>query len=324
MMGFFSRKEPTSLDASLEKTKQSIWNRIGKAVAGKSVVDEDFLDTLEEILIASDVGVPTTIKIIKNLQARVAKDKYISAQELRQLLHDEVVRVCCSNAPADSSYRFEDRKEERLHIVLVVGVNGVGKTTTIAKLASRYKHLGKSVVLGAADTFRAAAVSQLTAWSQRVGVAVVERGMQADPASVAHDAVKEAVRLGAHVVLIDTAGRLHNKVSLMEELSKIKRTVKRTAPDALQETLLVLDGSTGQNALAQAQSFIASSEVDGLIVTKLDGTAKGGVVLGVMDQLKTPVRYVGTGERIEDLQLFDAKSFVKMLFAGSALADPSR
>jgi fused signal recognition particle receptor len=322
-MGFFDfftgkKKEELkeSLDKGLEKTKETFFERLTKAVVGKSEIDDDVLDELEEILIGADVGTPTTIKIIKQIQERVKQDKYSSTSELDQILREEVAKLLEIQNKTEERHWFKDLPSKPF-VVMVVGVNGVGKTTTIGKLASQFHAYGHTVVLGAADTFRAAAVEQLKQWGNRSGVPVIEHGMNTDPASVAYDAVKTAVEQNADVVLIDTAGRLHNKVNLMNELGKIKRVMQKVIPDAPQEVLLVLDGSTGQNALKQAEEFSKVTEVTALAITKLDGTAKGGVVIGISDQLNVPVKYIGVGEKIEDLQIFDRHAFVDSLFKRS-------
>ena len=310
---FFNKEKKETLDKGLEKTKESIFSKLGKAVVGKSTVDEEVLDELENILIASDVGVDTTIKIIKRIEERVAKDKYLNAAELDSILKDEVAGLLSENNTKDLA-DFDLPAEFKPYVILVVGVNGVGKTTTIGKLAAQFKAKGKSVVLGAADTFRAAAVDQLILWGERVGVPVVSHGMNTDPASVAFDTVKKAVDSNADLVIIDTAGRLHNKVNLMNELTKIKRVMQKFIPDAPHEVLLVLDGSTGQNAFLQAREFTKATEVTALAITKLDGTAKGGVVIGISDQFKIPVKYIGVGEKVSDLQVFNKREFVDSLF----------
>lgn len=313
IFSFFSKEKKEKLDQGLEKTKTSLFDKISKALVGKSTVDDGFLDELEEILVTSDVGIETTLKIISRLQERVAQDKYINTSELNRLLKDEIARLLEENK-SELPEDFENLNGKKPYVVMVVGVNGVGKTTTIGKLAHQYKKAGKKVVLGAADTFRAAAVEQLKIWGQRNGVSVIEHGMNTDPASVAFDAVKMATDENADVVIIDTAGRLHNKVNLMNELSKIKRVMSKVVPDAPHEILLVLDASTGQNAFEQARQFTAATEVNALALTKLDGTAKGGVVIGIADQFKIPVKYIGVGEGIEDLQLFHKQEFVDSLF----------
>ena len=315
-MGFFSKlfskEKKETLDKGLEKTRSSVFSRITKAIAGKSSVDDDVLDSLEEILVTSDVGVNTTLKIIDRIQKRVARDKYVGTSELNNLLKDEIVQLLNENQKEDGQDYFDPPVKP--YVIMVVGVNGVGKTTTIGKLANQFKLNGKSVLLGAADTFRAAAVDQLTIWSKRVDVPIVTQGMGSDPASVAFDTVQSAVSKNADVVIIDTAGRLHNKVGLMNELGKIKRVMQKVIPDAPHEILLVLDASTGQNAIEQAKQFTAATEVNALALTKLDGTAKGGVVIGISDEFKIPVKYIGVGERMEDLQVFDRHEFVDSLF----------
>lgn len=313
--GIFSQEKKEALDKGLEKTKDNFFTKMSKALVGKSTVDEEVLDELEEILATSDVGVDTTIKIIDRIEARVAKDKYLGASELDTILREEIAGLLSEGD--DTTTIPEDfylPVNKKPYIILVVGVNGVGKTTTIGKLAAQYKKRGKGVVLGAADTFRAAAVDQLILWGQRVGVPVISHGMNTDPASVAYDAVKKGVETGADVVIIDTAGRLHTKVNLMNELSKIRRVISKVIPEAPHETLLVLDGSTGQNAFVQAKEFTRVTEVTALAITKLDGTAKGGVVLGISDQFKIPVKYIGVGEKIDDLQVFNKMEFVDSLF----------
>jgi fused signal recognition particle receptor len=313
LFGLFSKDKKKSLDQGLEKSSQSFLGKVGRAVVGKSRVDEDVLDELEEALITSDVGVDTTIKIIERIEKRVAKDKYMNAEELDQILRDEIVQMLSENNTPDFE-DFQIPKTEGPYVMLVVGVNGVGKTTTIGKLAGQFTKQGKKVVLGAADTFRAAAVDQLKTWGERVGVPVIEHGMDTDPGAVAYDAVKAGVEQMADIVIIDTAGRLHNKVGLMNELTKIKRVIKKFVDDAPHEVLLVLDGSTGQNAFLQAKEFTAATDVSSLAITKLDGTAKGGVVIGIADQFKIPVKYIGVGEKIEDLQVFNKAEFVDSLF----------
>jgi fused signal recognition particle receptor len=302
------------LDKGLEKTKESFFSKLGKAVAGKSKVDEEVLDELEEILISSDVGVETTVKIIRRIEERVARDLYLNASELDRILREEVAALLAENKSADVEGFNIPEGIQKPYTILVVGVNGVGKTTTIGKLAARYKAHGKKVVLGAADTFRAAAVDQLKLWGERVGVPVVSHGMNTDPASVAYDAVETGQKEGADVVIIDTAGRLHNKVGLMNELSKIKRVIQKFVPEAPHEVMLVLDGSTGQNALLQAREFTKATDVTTLAITKLDGTAKGGVVIGISEEFKIPVKYIGVGEKVDDLQVFDRKAFVETIF----------
>ncbi|MGF1638632.1 MAG: signal recognition particle-docking protein FtsY [Cyclobacteriaceae bacterium] len=313
LFGFFTKENKESLDKGLEKTKESFFTKLGKAVVGKSKVDEEVLDELEEVLISADVGINTTLKIIDRIEARVAKDKYLNAQELDQILKAEISELLSNNSSGDVN-NFGIPIGTKPYVVLVVGVNGVGKTTTIGKLAAQYKNDGKKVLLGAADTFRAAAVDQLKLWGVRTGVPVISHGMNTDPASVAFDAVKEAVNQQADIVIIDTAGRLHTKVNLMNELSKIKRVIQKVLPDAPHEILLVLDGSTGQNAVIQAREFTKATEVTALAITKLDGTAKGGVVVGISDEFKIPVKYIGVGEKVTDLQLFNKAEFIDSLF----------
>ncbi|MCQ2321151.1 MAG: signal recognition particle-docking protein FtsY [Bacteroidales bacterium] len=319
-MGLFSfltkKKEKETkedLDKGLEKTKTSVFSKITKAIMGKSTVDDEVLDNLEEILITSDVGVETTLKIIDRIQARVARDKYVGTNELNSILKEEIAALLQENESGDGT-TFDIPADKKPYVIMVVGVNGVGKTTTIGKLAHNFKNAGKKVVLGASDTFRAAAVEQLQIWADRVGVPIVQQGMGADPASVAFDTIKSAVAQDADVVIIDTAGRLHNKVNLMRELTKIKTVMQKVVPDAPHEVLLVLDASTGQNAIEQAKQFTAATEVNALALTKLDGTAKGGVVIGISDQFKIPVKYIGVGEGIDHLQIFDRKAFVDSLF----------
>ena len=317
-MGLFSfltkkKEQKEDLDKGLEKTKTSVFSRISKAIMGKSTVDDEVLDNLEEILITSDVGVETTLKIIDRIQARVARDKYVGTSELNSILKEEIMALLQENDSGDGT-TFDIPSDKKPYVIMVVGVNGVGKTTTIGKLAYNFKKAGKKVVLGASDTFRAAAVSQLQIWAERVGVPIVQQGQGADPASVAFDTVKSAVAQDADVVIIDTAGRLHNKVNLMRELTKIKTVMQKVVPDAPHEILLVLDASTGQNAIEQAKQFTAATEVNALALTKLDGTAKGGVVIGISDQFKIPVKYIGVGEGIDHLQVFDRKAFVDSLF----------
>ena len=317
-MGIFSffkrdKEAKEDLNKGLEKTRTSVFDRISKAIIGKSTVDDEVLDNLEEILVTSDVGVDTTLKIIDRIQKRVARDKYVGTNELNAILKEEIAALLQENNSGDGS-SFDLPEDKKPYVIMVVGVNGVGKTTTIGKLAYNFKMAGKKVVLGASDTFRAAAVDQLKIWADRVGVPIVSQGMGADPASVAFDTVKSAVAQGADVVLIDTAGRLHNKVGLMNELSKIKKVCQKVIPDAPHEVLLVLDASTGQNAIEQARQFIAATEVNALALTKLDGTAKGGVVIGISDQFKIPVKYIGVGEKMENLQIFDRNEFVDSLF----------
>lgn len=307
----FKKEEKESLDKGLEKSSQGFFDKISKVVVGKSTVDEDVLDDLEEILIASDVGASTTIKIIQRIEQRVARDKFVGTDELDQILREEITGLLLENPLAGSGNIDETKKP---YVIMVVGVNGVGKTTTIGKLAHQFKSEGRKVILGAADTFRAAATEQLTIWSERVGVAIVKQNMGSDPASVAFDTVQSAVANKADVVIIDTAGRLHNKVNLMNELTKIKRVMQKVIPEAPHEILLVLDGSTGQNAFEQAKQFTAATEVNVLAVTKLDGTAKGGVVIGISDQFQIPVKYIGVGEKMTDLQLFNGSEFVDSFF----------
>ncbi|MFR8947790.1 MAG: signal recognition particle-docking protein FtsY [Bacilli bacterium] len=311
---FFSKEKKETLDKGLEKTKQGLFDKLKRAVAGRSKIDDDFLDNLEEVFITSDVGVETTLKIIDRLQKRAARDKYVSTSELNTLLRDEITEMLAENNNADTP-DFSVPSDKKPYVIMVVGVNGVGKTTTIGKLAYQFKKAGNKVVLGAADTFRAAAIEQLQIWGERVDVPVVKQQMGSDPASVAFDTVSSAKASGADVVIIDTAGRLHNKVGLMKELSKIKNVMQKVVPDTPHEVLLVLDGSTGQNAFEQAKQFVAATEVNELAITKLDGTAKGGVVIGISDQFKIPVKYIGLGEGLEDLQIFRKKEFVDSLFS---------
>ncbi|AJW63629.1 Signal recognition particle receptor FtsY [Elizabethkingia miricola] len=307
----FKKEEKESLDRGLEKSSQSFFDKVSRAVVGKSKVDDEVLDDLEEVLIASDVGVETTVKIIRRIEDRVAKDKYVNVAELNNILREEISGLLLENPHAGTQNIDKTKKP---YVIMVVGVNGVGKTTTIGKLAHQFKSEGLKVVLGAADTFRAAAVDQLVIWSERVGVPIVKQAMGSDPASVAFDTVQSAVSQDADVVIIDTAGRLHNKVNLMNELSKIKRVMQKVIPDAPHEVLLVLDGSTGQNAFEQAKQFTAATEVSALAVTKLDGTARGGVVIGISDQFQVPVKYIGVGEKMQDLQLFNGTEFVDSFF----------
>ena len=309
----FSREKKETLDKGLEKTKQGVFEKIKHAVAGKSTVDDDVLDNLEEVFVTSDVGVDTTVKIIDRLQARVARDKYVGTEELNELLCDEISQMLADNNNAELE-DFTVPEDSKPYVIMVVGVNGVGKTTTIGKLAYQFKQAGNKVVLGAADTYRAAADEQLEIWGNRVGVPVIKHKMGTDPAAVAYDAVQSAKAQNGDVVIIDTAGRLHNNVSLMNQLTKIKNTMRKVLPDAPQEVLLVLDGSTGQNAFEQAKQFSAATEVNALAITKLDGTAKGGVVIGVSDQFQIPVKYIGLGEQMTDLQIFNKREFVKSLF----------
>lgn len=309
----FSSEKKESLDKGLEKTKESFFGKLGKALVGKSTVDDEVLDNLEEILISSDVGVSTTLKIIQRIQERVARDKYLGTSELNRILKEEVAALLSENNTAEVT-DFEIPEDKKPYVIMVVGVNGVGKTTTIGKLSAQFKRKGKSVLLGAADTFRAAAVDQLKRWGERVGVPVIARGMNTDPSAVAFDTVKEGVERNADVIIIDTAGRLHTKVNLMAELTKIKRVMQKVIPDAPHEVLLVLDGSTGQNAMIQAKEFTKATDVTALAITKLDGTAKGGVVIGISDEFKIPVKYIGVGEKVDDLQTFNKTEFVDSLF----------
>ena len=316
LFGLFSNKKKETLDKGLEKTKESVFSKLARAVAGKSTVDDDVLDDLEEVLITSDVGVETTVKIIHRIEERVARDKYVSTSELDRILREEIASLLEENH-SDDNENWDLPSDHKPYVILVVGVNGVGKTTTIGKLAYQFKKAGKKVYLGAADTFRAAAVEQISIWGDRVGVPVVKQQMGSDPASVAFDTLQSAKANGADVVLIDTAGRLHNKVNLMNELKKIKKVMKKVMPEAPDEVMLVLDGSTGQNAFEQAKQFAAVTNITSLAITKLDGTAKGGVVIGISDQLKVPVKYIGLGEGMEDMQLFNKKEFVDSLFKKS-------
>ena len=316
LFGLFSNKKKETLDKGLEKTKESVFSKLARAVAGKSTVDDDVLDDLEEVLITSDVGVETTVKIIHRIEERVARDKYVSTSELDRILREEIASLLEENH-SDDNENWDLPSDHKPYVILVVGVNGVGKTTTIGKLAYQFKKAGKKVYLGAADTFRAAAVEQISIWGDRVGVPVVKQQMGSDPASVAFDTLQSAKANGADVVLIDTAGRLHNKVNLMNELKKIKEVMKKVMPEAPDEVMLVLDGSTGQNAFEQAKQFAAVTNITSLAITKLDGTAKGGVVIGISDQLKVPVKYIGLGEGMEDMQLFNKKEFVDSLFKKS-------
>ncbi len=311
--GLFSKKKKETLDKGLEKTKQNVFTKLTRAIAGKSKVDDDVLDNLEEVLITSDVGVETTLKIIQRIEERVARDKYVSTSELNRILREEIASLLEENNSSDNE-EWDLPSDHKPYVILVVGVNGVGKTTTIGKLAYQFKNAGKKVYLGAADTFRAAAVEQLCIWGERVGVPVIKQQMGSDPASVAFDTLESAKANGADVVIIDTAGRLHNKVGLMNELKKIKDVMKKVLPQAPDEVLLVLDGSTGQNAFEQAKQFSAVTQISSLAITKLDGTAKGGVVIGISDQLKVPVKYIGLGEGMEALQLFNKSQFVDSLF----------
>lgn len=315
LFGLFNKKKKETLDKGLEKTKQSVFSKLARAVAGKSKVDDEVLDDLEEVLITSDVGVDTTLKVIKRIEERVACDKYVSTSELNGILRDEIAQLLTETGASDTD-SWDLPTDHKPYVILVVGVNGVGKTTTIGKLAYQFKKAGKKVYLGAADTFRAAAVEQISIWGERVGVPVIKQQMGADPASVAFDTLQSAKANGADVVLIDTAGRLHNKVGLMNELKKIKEVMKKVLPEAPDDVMLVLDGSTGQNAFEQAKQFAAVTQISSLAITKLDGTAKGGVVIGISDQLQVPVRYIGLGEGMEDLQLFNKREFVNSLFDG--------
>lgn len=314
LFGKKSKEEKASLDQGLQKTKTGIFEKISRAIVGKSKVDDDVLDGIEEALIASDIGVETTLKIIESLEERVAKDKFMNTQELYSILREEIEKLLDIKDEDTDLQKPVFDFSKKPYVIMVVGVNGVGKTTTIGKLALRLKNSGKKVVLGAADTFRAAAVEQLVIWSERAGVPIVKQGMGSDPASVAYDTLKSAVAQDADVVLIDTAGRLHNKINLMNELTKIRNVMRKVVPDAPHEVLLVLDGSTGQNAYQQAKEFTKATDVTALAVTKLDGTAKGGVVIGIADQFQIPVKFIGVGEKIEDLQVFDKKEFVASLF----------
>lgn len=318
-MGFFknlfSREKKEKLDTGLQKTKEGVWGKITRAIAGKSKIDDEVLDSLEETFITSDVGVETTLKIIDRIRERVAKDKYLNTSELNKLLYEEISdMIVPSNLSGNPEEDFKIEKTNTPYVILVVGVNGVGKTTTIGKLAAQYKKAGNSVIIGAADTYRAAAIEQIEIWGKRTDVPIIKQEQKSDPAAVAFDTVNAAKSRGYDVAIIDTAGRLHNKVGLMNELTKIKNSIKKILPDAPQEILLVLDGSTGQNAFEQAKQFVAATDVNALAVTKLDGTAKGGVVIGISDQFKIPVKYIGIGEGIDDLQIFHPKEFVKSLF----------
>ena len=313
IFGLFNKSKKETLDRGLEKTKQSVFDKLSRAIVGKSKVDDSVLDDLEEVLITSDVGVETTLKVIERIETRVARDKYISTSELNGILRDEIAALLAENN-SDDNENWDLPADHKPYVILVVGVNGVGKTTTIGKLAYQFKKVGKKVFLGAADTFRAAAVEQISIWGERVGVPVIKQQMGSDPASVAFDTLSSAKANGADVVLIDTAGRLHNKIGLMNELKKIKDVMKKVLPEAPDEIMLVLDGSTGQNAFEQAKQFAAVTQITSLAITKLDGTAKGGVVIGISDQLKVPVKYIGLGEGMEDLQLFNKRQFVDSLF----------
>jgi fused signal recognition particle receptor len=309
----FSKEKKETLDKGLEKSKDSFFGKLGKALVGKSTVDDEVLDNLEEVLVSSDVGVSTTLKIIDRIQQRVARDKYLGTSELDRILKEEIAALLSENNSTDN-LDFETPPDKKPYVIMVVGVNGVGKTTTIGKLAAQFKKKGKKVMLGAADTFRAAAVDQLKLWGERVGVPVVSKGMNTDPSAVAFDTIKEGVDKQMDVIIIDTAGRLHTKINLMAELTKIKRVMQKVIPDAPHEVMLVLDGSTGQNAMVQATEFTKATEVTSLAITKLDGTAKGGVVIGISDEFKIPVRYIGVGEKIDDLQIFNKAEFVDSLF----------
>ena len=315
LLGLFSKKKKQDLDKGLEKTKQSVFSKLSRAIVGKTKVDDEVLDNLEEVLVTSDVGVNTTLKIIERIEVRVSRDKYVDTKELNSILRDEIAQLLKESNNEDGS-EFSIPESNEPYVIMVVGVNGVGKTTTIGKLAHQFKQAGKKVVLGAADTFRAAAVDQIQIWGNRVGVTVISQGMGADPASVAFDTLQSAKSSNADVVIIDTAGRLHNKVNLMNELSKIKNVMEKIIPGAPHEILLVLDGSTGQNAIEQAKQFTKATEVNALALTKLDGTAKGGVAIGISDQFQIPVKYIGIGEKIDDLQLFNRTAYVDSLFGG--------
>lgn len=310
----FSKEKKETLDKGLERTKRGVFDKISRALVGKKVIDDDFLDNLEEIFITSDMGIDTTLKIIERLQKRVARDKYVSTSELNDWLVEEITDLLAESDNGLENEDFNTDGREKPHVIMVVGVNGVGKTTTIGKLAAQFKKAGNKVVLGAADTFRAAAIEQLDEWANRAGVPIVKQQLGSDPASVAFDTLQSAKASGANVVLIDTAGRLHNKKGLMDELTKIRKVMQKVVPGAPHEVLLVLDGSTGQNAFEQAKQFVAATQVNELAITKLDGTAKGGVVIGISDQFKIPVKYIGLGEKIDDLQVFDKKEFVESLF----------
>ncbi len=310
----FSKEKKETLDKGLERTKRGVFDKISRALVGKKVIDDDFLDNLEEIFITSDMGINTTLKIIERLQKRVARDKYVSTSELNDWLVEEITDLLAESDNGLENEDFNTDGREKPHVIMVVGVNGVGKTTTIGKLAAQFKKAGNKVVLGAADTFRAAAIEQLDEWANRAGVPIVKQQLGSDPASVAFDTLQSAKASGADVVLIDTAGRLHNKKGLMDELTKIRKVMQKVVPGAPHEVLLVLDGSTGQNAFEQAKQFVAATQVNELAITKLDGTAKGGVVIGISDQFKIPVKYIGLGEKIDDLQVFDKKEFVESLF----------
>ncbi|MCF8219461.1 MAG: signal recognition particle-docking protein FtsY [Bacteroidales bacterium] len=317
IFGVFSKDKKEKLDSGLSKTKENVFSKLSKSVAGKSKVDEEVLDDLEEILVTSDVGVETTLKIIDRIENRVARDKYLGTSELNRILREEIVALLMENEQEGEKGEFSLPESGDPYVIMVVGVNGVGKTTTIGKLAYKFKSTGKKVILGAADTYRAAAVDQLTIWSERVGVPIIKQKMGSDPASVAYDTLQSAKTQNSDVVIIDTAGRLHNKVNLMNELAKVKRVMQKVVPSAPHEILLVLDASTGQNALEQAKKFTEATEMNAIAMTKLDGTAKGGVVIGVSDQLKVPVKYIGIGEKMEDLQVFNREEFVDSLFSVS-------
>ncbi|HUX55780.1 MAG TPA: signal recognition particle-docking protein FtsY [Bacteroidales bacterium] len=314
LLGFLGKDKKESLEKGLEKTKESVFHKLSRAVVGKSKVDDEVLDNLEEVLVSSDVGVTTTLNIIERIEARVAKDKYLNISELNKILKEEIVTLLEKNQ-VDSESDFSTQLTNKPYVIMVVGVNGAGKTTTIAKLAHQFKLAGKNVLIGAADTFRAAAIDQLQIWADRVGVQLIKQQMGSDPASVAFDTLKSGVSLGSDVIIIDTAGRLHNKINLMTELSKIKRVMGNVIPDAPHEVLLVLDGSTGQNAFEQAKQFTSSTDVTAMAITKLDGTAKGGVVIGISDQFKIPVKYIGIGEKLDDLLIFNRVDFVDSLFS---------
>jgi len=314
LLGFLSKERKEDLNKGLEKTKDSVFKKLSRAVIGKSTVDEEVLDNLEEVLITSDVGVDTTLRIIERIEKRVSSDRYLNAKELNKILTEEIAGLLEENMSGEV-HDFAAELPSKPYVIMVVGVNGVGKTTTIAKLAHHYKEAGKKVILGAADTFRAAAIDQLEIWAERVGVEIIRQDMGSDPASVAFDSLKSGVANGSDVIIIDTAGRLHNKINLMNELSKIKRVMEKVIPDAPHEVLLILDGSTGQNAFEQAKQFIAATEVTAIAITKLDGTAKGGVVIGISDQFKIPVKYIGIGEKMDQLQIFNRQEFVDSLFS---------
>ncbi|MDD3739314.1 MAG: signal recognition particle-docking protein FtsY [Lentimicrobiaceae bacterium] len=314
IFSLFNKDKKKDLEKGLEKSHNSVFTKISRAIIGKSKIDDTVLDDLEEILISSDVGVETTLKIIDSIEKRVARDKYLTTAELNKILREEVALLLTENS-SDKFVNFDFEKRETPYVIMVVGVNGVGKTTTIGKLAYNFKNAGKKVVLGAADTFRAAAIDQLTVWAERVGVDIVKQEMGSDPASVAFDTLKSAVNKNADVVIIDTAGRLHNKINLMNELTKIKKVMQKVIPDAPNEVMLILDASTGQNAIEQAKQFTAATEVSSLVLTKLDGTAKGGVAIGISDQFQIPIRFIGLGEKPEDLQVFNKDEFVNVIFA---------